>query len=70
MLKFCSLPLFPSDIFVSLLLKVEELVQQSYSFYNGYNGSNDKAPLIPQVYAYRIEVRSVCNFLSSLCFVF
>ncbi|XP_062010431.1 probable alpha-mannosidase At5g13980 isoform X2 [Rosa rugosa] len=27
---------------------VEESVQQSYSFYNGYNGSNDKAPLIPQ----------------------
>ncbi|KAM1014842.1 hypothetical protein ACFX14_044776 [Malus domestica] len=27
---------------------VEELVEQSYSFYNGYNGSDDKAPLIPQ----------------------
>ncbi|KAM1296215.1 hypothetical protein ACFX2I_023089 [Malus domestica] len=27
---------------------VEELVEQSYGFYNGYNGSDDKAPLIPQ----------------------
>ncbi|KAL6143040.1 hypothetical protein ACLB2K_053739 [Fragaria x ananassa] len=27
---------------------VEESVQQSYSFYNGYNGSYDKPPLIPQ----------------------
>lgn len=46
------LSLLPPDISVSLLLKVEESVQQSYSFYNGYNGSYDKPPLIPQVYAY------------------
>ncbi len=52
MLKFSSPSLLPPDISVSLLLKVEESVQQSYSFYNGYNGSYDKPPLIPQVYAY------------------
>ncbi|CAB4275520.1 unnamed protein product [Prunus armeniaca] len=28
---------------------VEELVEQSYSFYTAYNGSSDKAPLIPQI---------------------
>ncbi|BBH00579.1 Glycosyl hydrolase family 38 protein [Prunus dulcis] len=27
---------------------VEELVEQSYSFYTAYNGSSDEAPLIPQ----------------------
>lgn len=30
----------------SFILKVEETVKQSYVFYTGYNGTNDKAPQV------------------------
>ncbi|KAH0969601.1 hypothetical protein GBA52_028527 [Prunus armeniaca] len=49
------------------------LVQQSYSFYTAYNGSSDKAPLIPQnsgAYVFRPNGTFLINPGEKVCFFY